>query len=60
MNPIDGTLLPAASNDDGLTGAYTPLDPDKVAAAERVVREFAADADVLLGMLGIEVATDVA
>ena len=56
MNPIDGTLLPAASNDDGLTGAFTPIEPAVIAAATRVIRKHAADADVLLAMLGIEVA----
>lgn len=56
MTTYDASQLPAAEDHDGLTGAFTPIEPAVIAAATRVIRKHAADADELLAMLGIEVA----
>ena len=56
MKPIDGTQLPAAHDQDGLTGAYAPTDPEQARRARLYVCEQAtdaADAGVLLAMLGL-------
>ena len=57
MTTYDASQLPAAEDHDGLSGAFTPIEPAVIAAATRVIRKHAADADLLLAMLGIEVAT---
>lgn len=54
MNPIDGTILPAALDNDSLSGAYTPTDPETAQRAALYVRKHAGDdAGMLLAMLGI-------